>query len=178
MTTKTQPEEKLAADKKPGLEHPEYKELQDKLNEAEEKVNEYWNEILRGKADLENQRKRAERDLANAHKYGLDKFAKELLPVIDSMERGLETCNHDDELSKKICHGMQLTIDMMLKACEKVGLQQIDPIGQEFDPEHHEAMTMQEDKKAKPNTVLMVMQKGYLLNDRLLRPALVVVAKS
>jgi molecular chaperone GrpE len=160
------------------INHPDYKKLQDELNKTEEKANENWNEVLRARAEMANMQKRAEKDVANAHKYGLEKFIMELLPIVDSMEHGLNSCDEDNELVKKIRHGMQLTIELMLKTLKQHKVEQIDPLGKEFDPELHQAMTMREDTGVKPNTVVEVMQKGYTLNGRLIRPALVVVAKS
>ena len=172
---KSEKPEKKAA----GIEHPEYKELEDSLTAAEQKGDEYRNEVLRLKAEIENMQRRSERDVANAHKYGLEKFATELLPVMDSLEHGLASCESadGDELYKNIQSGMQLTRDMLMKTLEKFKIEQVDPQGQPFNPEHHEAMSTQNDPKAKPNTVLRVFQKGYLLNGRLIRPALVIVAK-
>ncbi len=158
------------------LEHPEYKELQEKLTAAEEKANEYWQQVLHGKADLDNMHKRAEKDVANAHKYGQEKFILELLPVIDSLERALDTSS-DNEILKNVNHGVQMTIEMLLKTLSKAGVEQVDPLGHEFNPDLHEAMTIREDSNVKPNTVVEVMQKGYVLNSRLIRPALVIVAK-
>lgn len=153
------------------------KNLQEKLAAAEAKANENWDAVLRAKAELENLQRRAEKDVANAHKYGLEKFVLDLLPVMDSMERGLESCA-DAKDTKTIHHGMQLTVDMLLKSLNKFKVEQINPLGKDFDPEQHEAMTIKENKSVKPNTVVEVMQKGYLLNGRLIRPALVIVAKS
>ena len=158
------------------LDHPDYKALQKKLDAAEDKSNEYWQQVLHAKADLDNMRKRAEKDVANAHKYGQEKFILELLPVIDSLERALDTSS-DNEALKNVNHGVQLTVEMFLKVLHKIGVEQVDPLGHDFDPDLHEAMTMKEDPNVKPNTVIEVMQKGYVLNSRLIRPALVIVAK-
>jgi molecular chaperone GrpE len=177
---------KVMAEKpQPVINHPDYKKLQEKLTEAEAKINEHWNEVLRAKADLQNVQRRAEQDVAKAHKYGLEKFALELLPIIDSLERGLSSCDEklthtlkNNELLKNMRHGMELTIDMFLKTLQKFGIEQVDPIGKDFNPELHEAMSIKEDPNLKPNTIVEVIQKGYTLNGRLLRPALVIVAKT
>jgi molecular chaperone GrpE len=168
----------------PAISHPDYKKLQDKLTEAEAKVNEHWNEVLRAKADLQNVQRRAEQDIAKAHKFALEKFAQDLLPVIDSLERGLTSCdenlthsNEDSPVLKNIRSGVELTIEMFLKVFQKFGIEQVDPIGHDFNPELHEAMTLKEDPSVKSDTVVEVIQKGYTLNNRLLRSALVVVAK-
>lgn len=160
-----------------GLEQPSIPGLEDKLLATEQEKNELWNECMRLKADMDNLRRRTERDVANAHKFGIEKFAVELLQVVDSLERGLENKVEGDGVDAKIFEGMELTLNMMLKTLEKFGVEQLNPVGEVFNPEHHEAATMQEDPSATPNTVLAVIQRGYLLNGRLIRPAMVVVAK-
>ncbi|MBD3671312.1 MAG: nucleotide exchange factor GrpE [Gammaproteobacteria bacterium] len=149
------------------------------LEEARNKADENWNMYMRGQAELENLRKRAEKDLENAHKYALEKFANELLPVKDSLELGLAAVEENqDEAVAKLKEGTELTLKMLSSAMEKFGIAEINPEGEAFNPEQHQAMTMQESAEAKPNTVLSVMQKGYSLNERVIRPALVVVAKA
>ncbi|HVV68278.1 MAG TPA: nucleotide exchange factor GrpE [Gammaproteobacteria bacterium] len=166
------------------LEHPDYAELEAKLNEAEEKLNaansaleEHKNQLLRAHADLDNIRKRTEKDIANAHKYGLERLINELLPVIDSMERGLTLDVTENEFAARVNEGLQMTLKLFLDTLAKFGVKPVDPLNQPFNPELHQAISMQENPEAQPNTVLQVLQKGYLLNDRLIRPALVVVAK-
>lgn len=162
------------------LTHPSYKALEEKLTKAEQKSHENWDKLLRAKAEFENLQRRVDRDIANAHKYGVEKLVEDLFPVLDSLERGIDGQQPDanaDEMLKSVCEGVKLTTDMLLKTLEKFGVKQINPLGEPFNPELHEAMTMQDDKKAKPNTVLKVMQKGYLIYSRLIRPALVVVSK-
>jgi molecular chaperone GrpE len=149
------------------------------LEDARSKADEHWNLYLRTHAELENLRKRAEKDLENAHKYALEKFALELLPVKDSLELGLAAVEENqDEAVAKLKEGTELTLKMLSAAMEKFGIVEINPLGEAFNPEQHQAMTMQESAEAKPNSVLSVMQKGYALNERVIRPALVVVAKS
>ncbi len=157
---------------------PSKEELQLLLEDARNKADDHWNRVLRLQAELENLRKRSQRELENAHKYALEKFVQELLPVKDSLEMGLAAVNEGDgESAAKLREGMELTLKMLQAALEKFGVKEIDPVGQPFDPERHQAMSTVESDDAEPNTVVTVMQKGYLLNDRLIRPAMVVVAK-
>jgi len=146
------------------------------LQDAQAKADEHWNQLLRARAELENFKRRAERDLENAHRYGLEKVAKELLPIKDSMELGLMATGGLGEDSVKVKEGIELTLKMFNSLLEKIGINEIDPVGERFNPEYHQAMTMQEAPDKEPNTVLTVYQKGYLLNDRLIRPAMVVVS--
>ncbi|WP_455379905.1 nucleotide exchange factor GrpE [Acidihalobacter prosperus] len=147
------------------------------LQEMEEKAKDHWDQFVRAQAELDNLRKRTERDLANAHKYALEKFANELLPVKDSLEMGLNAAE-GGEGEANIREGVELTLRMFNKVLTKFGIEEVDPAGERFDPERHQAMTMQPSDEHPPNTVLEVMQKGYVLNDRLLRPAMVVVSKA
>ncbi len=149
-------------------------ELLSQLQEAEKKAEENWQLLLRTKAEMENLRKRTEKDLENAHKYGIEKFVSEMLPVKDSMELGLAA---QDATVESMLEGMELTMNMFNAAMEKLGVKEINPLNEAFNPELHQAMTMQESADVDPNTVMMVMQKGYLLNERLVRPAMVVVSK-
>jgi len=148
------------------------------LEDARNKADEHWNELLRNRAEMENLRKRNARDVENAHKFGMEKFIQEILPVWDSLGRGMEAAQDDDVDIQKIREGMELTLKMMDAAMEKFNLEEIDPQGDVFNPEIHQAMSMQESTDFPPNTVMAVFQKGYLLNDRLIRPAMVVVAKA
>ena len=131
---------------------------------------------LRTRAELENVRRRAERDVANAHRYGLERFVSELLPVRDSLELGVSAAADDADVAR-VREGMELTLKLMASAFDKAGLEVVDPAGEPFDPELHQAMSMQEGEEGQSGTVLNVIQKGYRLHDRLVRPALVVVAK-
>jgi molecular chaperone GrpE len=132
---------------------------------------------LRLKAEIDNNRKRSTRDVENAHKFALRNFAESLLPILDSMEMGGKAATAENASLESIVEGTELTMSMFIQVLEKHGLRQIDPVGEPFDPEQHQAISMVEDKKAESNTVVSVMQKGFLLNDRLVRPAMVVVAK-
>ena len=145
------------------------------LENAQQQVADFKDKMLRMQAEMENLRKRTERDLSNAHKYGIEKFAAELLQVKDSLELGLGA---DDVDMEKLQEGTQLTLKMLTAVLNKFAVEEIDPTGKVFDPNQHEAMTMQESTEYPPNTVISVMQKGYILNDRLLRPAMVIVAKA
>jgi len=153
------------------LEHPSYIELQNKLTEAEEKATQNWDRSLRMQAEMDNMQRRVERDIANAHKFALEKFISELLPVVDNLERALEHSGAEME-------GVNLTMRTLIDAMAKFGVEQINPLNQPFNPEFHQAVATQQDPSVQPGTVLNVMQKGYLLNGRLVRPALVVVSKS
>ena len=156
----------------------ELAKLKDQLKQAEEKASKHWDELLRAKADLENTRKRLERDVENAHKYAVEKFVQDLLPVIDSLEMGVNAAKEMDADIHKVKEGTELTLKMFSDCAGKFGVEAIDPTGQPFNPELHQAMTMQESSEHEPNTVIAVMQKGYSLNGRLVRPAMVVVAKA
>lgn len=148
------------------------------LEDARAKADEHWNELLRARAEIENQRRRTQRDVENAHKYALDKFVQELLPVKDSLELGLAAIGEDDADSTKHREGIELTLKMFGSVMEKFGIKELEPTGEAFNPEHHQAMSMQESTETEPNTVLTVVQKGYLLNERLVRPAMVIVSKA
>ena len=151
-------------------------ELQQELEEARAKAEENWNRLLRAKAELENQRRRGQREIENAHKYAIEKFVTELLPVQDSLELGLSHSGEETD-AKKLHEGMELTLKMLAQVMEKFNIVQLNPERQPFDPEFHQAMTVQENDELPPNTVVTVMQKGYTLNGRLIRPAMVIVSK-
>ena len=150
-------------------------ELEQQLEEAQQQAADHQDKMIRIQAEMENLRKRTERDVSNAHKYANEKFANELLQVKDSLELGL---NADDIDLEKLKEGTELTLKMLSSAFEKFAIQEIDPTGEAFDPNLHEAMTMQESTEHEPNTVLTVMQKGYTLHGRLIRPAMVIVSKA
>lgn len=154
-----------------------YAELQKQLTAAEEKVNQHWERLLRQQAEMDNLQRRVERDVANAHKYALEKFVLELLPIVDSLERAVTTHSNEESGAGSLLGGVNLTLKMFYAALEKFGVQQVDPVAQPFNPELHQAVSTQVDCDAKPGSVISVLQKGYLLNSRLVRPALVIVAK-
>jgi molecular chaperone GrpE len=151
-------------------------ELHTLLTDARSKVDEHWDQCLRLQAEMDNMRKRNERDLANAHKFALEKFASELLPVKDSLEMGLLAADDSVDVAK-LKEGSELTLKMLSNALEKYNINEINPLNESFNPEYHEAISMQERGDVAPNTVVTVVQKGYLLNDRLIRPAMVIVSR-
>jgi molecular chaperone GrpE len=133
---------------------------------------------MRTQAEMENLRRRSEKELQNAHKYALEKFAKELLLVVDSLELGIQAAAGDSPEVAKLREGSELTLKQFRAVLEKFNIQPVDPLGQKFNPELHQAMAMEPSASAEPNTVVKVFQKGYVLNDRLLRPAMVVIAQA
>ena len=153
----------------------ELERLQQALSESEERAKSHWEQYLRAVADLDNVRKRAQRDIESANRYGLEKIAQELLPVRDSLELAVQNAARSDV--QHLVAGQQATLALLARALEKFGVRVIDPQGEPFDPERHEAMMTQESATAEPNSVLQVVQPGYELNGRLLRPARVVVAR-
>jgi molecular chaperone GrpE len=146
------------------------------LAAAEAKAQENWNSYMRAVAELENFRKRSEREIDNARKYGIERFAQEIVTVGDALEAGIQagTANPGPALLE----GARATLRELHRAFEKAGIKIIDPAGQPFDPNWHEAMAVQESAEQPGNTVLSVIQKGYSLNGRLLRPARVIVSKA
>lgn len=147
------------------------------LQDARAKADDYWNQLLRLRAEMANQQRRAERELENAHKYGLEKFAAEMLPVIDGLEMGLNASAAGEGVDPvKLREGMELTLKILSASLEKFGVRALNPAGEKFNPAQHQAIAVQPASGAEPNTVLAVYQKGYLLNDRLMRPAMVVVS--
>jgi len=144
-------------------------------------VQEFQEQMLRSQAEMQNVRRRAEIDVEKAHKFALEKFVKELLPVADSLEKAVEsTEGHDEsgELVASIREGVEMTLSLFMSSLKKFNVEQINPVGEPFDPQHHEAMSMVPAPDAEPNSVVAVVQKGYLLNGRVVRPAMVVVAKA
>ncbi|MCK5480086.1 MAG: nucleotide exchange factor GrpE [Gammaproteobacteria bacterium] len=157
---------------------PDHAELTTLLGDARGKADEHWNQCLRLQADIENLHKRAERDLANAHKYALERFAAELLPVKDSLEMGLEAFSGEDAEIRKLREGIELTLQMLGSALDRFEIKEVNPQDEAFDPDYHQAMSMQPRDDVEPNTVVTVVQKGYLLHDRLIRPAMVIVSQA
>lgn len=147
--------------------------MEELLRRAELKAQEHYDAYLRAKAEADNLRKRAQVDVQNAHKFGIESFANALLPVKDSLEAALAAQNNTVETLRG---GVELTLKQLGTAFEKFSLTEINPAGQKFDPHRHQAMTLV-DADAEPNTVVQVLQKGYALYERVLRPALVCVAK-
>lgn len=153
-------------------------ELEAALTASEAKLAEQKDSVARAIANADNARKRAEGEVDKARKFALEKFAGELLPVVDNLERALQVGNPEDEAIKPILEGVELTRKSFVSILEKFGMQVVDPQGESFDPELHQAMSMQENAELAPNTVMAVMQKGYQLNGRLLRPAMVMVSRA
>jgi len=153
-------------------------DLQARILTLEEQLAEAQDQSLRVAADMQNVRRRAELDVEKAHKFALEKLVVDLLPVVDSLERGLELTHSDDEANKSVREGMELTLKLLVDTLKRYQVDALDPHGEPFNAEHHQAMAMQESPEVEPNSVLKVFQKGYLLNGRLLRPAMVVVSKA
>jgi molecular chaperone GrpE len=155
---------------------PDLERLQQALAETEERAKSHWEQYLRAVADLDNVRKRAQRDIEAANRYGLEKFAAELLPVHDSLELAVQNSGKASDV-RSLVQGQEATLKLLAKALDKIGVVAINPTGEPFDPGRHEAMLAQESATAEPNSVLQVVQPGYEINGRLLRPARVIVAK-
>ncbi len=152
-------------------------ELKTELAEAKQATNDATDKMLRTLADMENLKRRTQKDLEDAHKFGLTKFANEMLPVLDSLFMGLQLATGDSDEVKRFREGCELTIKQFESAFEKFNVVTLDPMGMPFNAEQHNAVNMQFVEGVEPNTVINVFQRGYLLNGRLLRPAMVVVAK-
>ncbi|ASI88874.1 MULTISPECIES: nucleotide exchange factor GrpE [Vibrio] len=152
-------------------------QLEAALLASESKVKEQQDAVLRAKADVENMRRRTEQEIDKARKYALNKFAEELLPVIDNLERAIAAADTENEAVKPIVEGVELTHKTFVDVVAKFGLKEINPEGEAFNPELHQAMSIQESADHEPNTVMFVMQKGYELNGRVIRPAMVMVSK-
>lgn len=156
----------------------EIEALRLQLAEADQKAAENWDKALRATAELENVRRRVEREAATLQKYALERILGELITVNDSLELGLKAVAAEDEDTRKHLEGLQLTHKQFWATLERHGVSVIDPQGQPFNPELHEAVSTQESAEVGPNHVVAVMQKGYKVHDRLLRPAMVVVSKA
>lgn len=151
-------------------------QLQLALAEAQQLAGTHKDQYLRAVAELDNVRKRAQRDIENASRYGLEKFAIELLPVLDSLQGAVANAARAD--ARSLAEGQEATLKLLVKAFEKLNIRQINPTGEPFDPARHEAVMAQESATAEPNAVLQVVQPGFELGGRLLRPARVIVARA
>ncbi len=158
---------------------------QEKINElelalvaAKSTVADQKDSVIRAKAEVDNMRRRAAQDVEKARKFALEKFAGEMLVTVDNLERALQNIDKEDESNKGIIEGIELTYQGLIASLEKFGVKAVDPQDQPFNPELHQAMSMQEVEGVAPNTVIAVMQKGYELNGRLVRPAMVMVSKA
>jgi molecular chaperone GrpE len=152
-------------------------QLEAALLSSEAKVKDQQDSVLRAKADIENMRRRTEQEIDKPRKYALNKFAEELLPVIDNLERAIAAADAENEAVKPIVEGVEMTHKTFVDVVAKFGLKEINPEGEAFNPEQHQAMSIQESADHEPNTVMFVMQKGYELNGRVIRPAMVMVSK-
>lgn len=152
-------------------------ELMSQLEVAQAEVAALKDQMLRGQAETQNIRRRAEQDVEKAHKFGVEKFATEMLGVVDNLERAIEAAG-DDEAVKPMREGVEMTLDMLIGGLAKFNVEQLNPEGEAFNPELHQAMSMVPAEGVAPNTVVAVMQKGYSLNGRLVRPAMVMVSKA
>ena len=167
------------------VEHPLHADVDTSPTESVETLRERLAQVekslaeadLRAQAEIQNMRKRAERDVESAHKFALEKFARDILAVADGLERGLATLPESDAALQSAREGTSLTLKLLMDVLGKYQIEAIDPAGKVFDPQQHEAMAMVPMPGAAPNSIIEVVQKGYTLNGRLLRPAMVVVAK-
>jgi len=150
-----------------------------RLAAAETEVQALKDQVLRAQAEMENVRRRAQRDVENAHKFALEKFCAELLPVADSLEKAVDVIRQSDGADPQSnAEGVELALRMFIGVLGRFGVEQVDPLGAPFDPQRHEAMALVPNRDAEPNSVMDVMQKGYVLNGRLVRAAKVVVTKA
>ncbi|KXS37201.1 MAG: molecular chaperone GrpE [Halomonadaceae bacterium T82-2] len=155
---------------------PEAEILAAKVEELEQALADAKDQSMRAAAEAQNVRRRAEQDVEKARKFALEKFVKELLPVVDSLEKALESMGEDASEAHR--EGVSMTLKLQLDVLAKFGVEAVEPQGEPFDPQYHEAMAMVPNAEVEPNTVIDVMQKGYLLNGRLVRPAMVVVSQA
>lgn len=153
-------------------------QFKERLSEANLSAERAQDDLLRVKAEMQNLRRRTEQDVEKAHKYGIEKFSTELLGVIDNLERALLAAKeHEDESSKAIHDGVSLTLKSFNDCFAKFSIEAVDPIGEPFNPQLHQAIATQESPDSEPNSVIEVVQKGYTLNGRVIRPAMVMVSK-
>ncbi|MCG3766093.1 nucleotide exchange factor GrpE [Vibrio cincinnatiensis] len=152
-------------------------QLEAALLASETRIKEQQEGVLRARADVENMRRRSEQEIDKARKYALGRFVEELLPVLDNLERAIQAVDNENEVIKPFLEGVELTHKTFVDAVAKFGVTVINPEGEPFNPEYHQAMSIQESPDHESNTVMFVMQKGYELNGRVVRPAMVMVAK-
>lgn len=152
--------------------------LEAELAAAQETIQGQKDSVIRAAAEVDNIRRRSAQDVEKAHKFALEKFANELLPVIDNMDRAIEFSDKENEAIKPVIEGIELTLKSFVDALAKFKVEVVDPQGEKFNAEFHQAMSMQPSEDVEPNTVIAVMQKGYTLHGRLLRPAMVMVSKA
>jgi molecular chaperone GrpE len=171
-------DEKLQAEVE--IDQPELPEEQPEtqIDELQQKLSTLGEQLLREQAEMQNVRRRAQRDIESAHKYALEKFASELLSVVDNLERAIEAIDAEDEAQKAVTEGLELTLKTFIEVLAKHNVEAVDPEGQPFDADLHQAASTVPNNDVEPNTVINVFQKGYTLNGRLIRPAMVVVSTS
>jgi molecular chaperone GrpE len=177
-TTVTEPTGDSEAGAETSATEQDHEELIKLLEDARSKADEHWDQLMRTRAEIDNLRKRSQRDLENAHKFALEKIAQDVLQIWDSLELGLLAAQGENADVEKIREGTELTLKLLIDVMNRHGVEQINPEGEVFNPEFHQAMSMQERDDVEPNMVVAVVQKGYLLNGRLLRPAMVMVSKA
>ncbi len=153
-------------------------ELEAALIKSQATVKDQQDSVLRAKADVENMRRRNEQEMEKARKFAIERFAGDLLPVMDNLERAVQSGDKENEAVKPMLEGVELTLKTFIDTLGKFNLKEINPEGEVFNPEFHQAMSIQESADHEPNTVMIVMQKGYELNGRVLRPAMVMVSKA
>ena len=162
------------------IDQPELSEEQseNQVEELQQKLSTLGEQLLREQAEMQNVRRRAKLDIESAHKYALEKFAGELLSVVDNLERAIDAIDADDEAQKSVAEGLELTLKTFIEVLAKYNVEAVEPEGQPFDADLHQAVSTVPNNDVEPNTVINVFQKGYTLNGRLIRPAMVVVSTS
>ncbi len=172
---KVESPEEVTAEEDSSPENEQDNSLEAQLEKAQAKASDNWDQYLRAVAEMNNLRRRNIKDVEHAHKFGMEKFVNELLPVVDGLGMGLAV---EEASAESLREGMVLTMSMIEKMMEKLGIEEINPVNEKFDAAKHQAMSMQPSADVEPNTVIAVMQKGYSLNERLIRPAMVMVSKA
>ncbi len=171
-------EEKLQAESEADQPQLSEEENGDQVEELQQKLNTLGEQLLREQAEMQNIRRRAQRDIESAHKYALEKFTGELLSVVDNLERAIDAIDTEDESQKAVAEGLELTLKTFIEVLAKYKVEAVEPQGQPFDADLHQAVSTVPNAEVEPNTVINVFQKGYTLNGRLIRPAMVVVSTS
>ena len=171
-------EEKLQSEVKTDQSEQSEEQAVSEAEELQQKLSTLGEQLLREQAEMQNVRRRAQRDIESAHKYALEKFASELLSVVDNLERSIDAIDVEDESQKSVAEGLELTLKTFIEVLAKYKVEAVEPEGQPFDADLHQAVSTLPNAEVEPNTVINVFQKGYTLNGRLIRPAMVVVSTS
>ena len=171
-------EEKLQSEVKTDQSEQSEEQAVSEAEELQQKLSTLGEQLLREQAEMQNVRRRAQRDIESAHKYALEKFASELLSVVDNLERSIDAIDVEDESQKSVAEGLELTLKTFIEVLAKYKVEAVEPEGQPFDADLHQAVSTVPNAEVEPNTVINVFQKGYTLNGRLIRPAMVVVSTS